>query len=331
MRSRVLAVLVFIGSLVWVGDVRTDPMPKPAQVSRASVDAGTPLRLVYNAASTGVLADLAAITANRVCVADANGLPTASSVTSTTLAFLDATSSVQTQIDTKLANTGTANRVVVTDGSGNRGDLAALTASRALESNASGLPTASAVTSTTLAFLDATSSVQTQLDAKFSAVTDTTTVDLTAAAGSLSADVLRAALFPKTVGKNPAGNQAITASTETDVTGLTALNLPVLTTVNTRTYRVGGVIKVANGGASAGRFDARFYNGANGTKADTMIDQTFTYIGAGSSASIPVGPFEFTPGNSAHTKFGVAVLFPQNGNVLGATTTQSHILVEEVP
>ena len=44
--------------------------------------------------------------------------------------------------------------------------LATVTASRALESNVSGAVSASSVTSTTLGYLDATSSIQTQLDAK---------------------------------------------------------------------------------------------------------------------------------------------------------------------
>ena len=47
--------------------------------------------------------------------------------------------------------------------------LATVTASRALESNVSGAVSASSVTSTTLGYLDATSSVQTQLDAKATA------------------------------------------------------------------------------------------------------------------------------------------------------------------
>lgn len=63
----------------------------------------------------------------------------------------------------KLAS-GTAYRVVVNDSSGAFGE-ASLTASRALVSDANGLPTASSVTSTTLGYLDATSSIQTQLTA----------------------------------------------------------------------------------------------------------------------------------------------------------------------
>lgn len=328
MRTRIITALIFAGSLLTLaGNVQPEPLARPAQVSRASVDAATPNRLVYNAASTGVLADLAAITANRVVITDSNGLPIASSaLTASRLLVSDVSGFPASRAAL------TANRIVQTGADGLLTENAAITASRALASDGSGFLTASATTATELGFISGlTSAVQPQLDTKTDTVTDTATVDLTKSSTTLSADVLRAALFPKTLGKNPAGNQAITASTETDVTGLTALNLPVLTTVNTRTYRVWGVIKVANGGASAGRFDARFYNGTNGTKADTMIDQSFTYIGAGSSAAIPVGPLEFTPGNSAHTKFGVAVSFPQNGNVLGATTTQSYILVEEVP
>jgi hypothetical protein len=68
----------------------------------------------------------------------------------------------------KLAS-GSANRVVVNDASGVASDAAAITAARALISDANGIPTHSTVTSTTLAFLDATSSVQTQLNSKVNA------------------------------------------------------------------------------------------------------------------------------------------------------------------
>lgn len=73
-----------------------------------TVNIGTANRLAYYPASTAAVSALAAITASKVLVSDANGLPTASSVTSTTLAFLDATSSVQTQLNGK-ANTTLSN------------------------------------------------------------------------------------------------------------------------------------------------------------------------------------------------------------------------------
>lgn len=54
--------------------------------------------------SGGAISEAAAITANRALVSNASGIPVASSVTDTTLAFLDATSSVQTQINGKLTS-----------------------------------------------------------------------------------------------------------------------------------------------------------------------------------------------------------------------------------
>lgn len=66
----------------------------------------------------------------------------------------------------KLAS-GTANRLVYNDGSGVMADLSAITASRALISDANGLPTHSTVTSTELSYLSGvTSAIQTQLDGK---------------------------------------------------------------------------------------------------------------------------------------------------------------------
>lgn len=73
-----------------------------------TVNTGTANTLAYYPASNTTVDDLAAITANRALISDANGLPIASAVTNTTLAFLDATSSVQTQLNAK-ANTALSN------------------------------------------------------------------------------------------------------------------------------------------------------------------------------------------------------------------------------
>jgi hypothetical protein len=59
----------------------------------------------YTANSAGVLTPIG-VTASKVVITDANGLPSASSVTPTTLAFLDATSSVQTQLNGLLPLSG---------------------------------------------------------------------------------------------------------------------------------------------------------------------------------------------------------------------------------
>jgi hypothetical protein len=165
---------------------------------------------------------LAALTASRVLVSDGSGFVSASSITNTTLGFLDATSSIQSQINGKeasfsglttdgviyatsataeastaagttgqflQANTGSAPTWGTPSGSGvvNSGTqyqlayyatsttavsgLTLITANRALESDANGLPVASAVTSTILGYLDATSSIQTQLNAKQATLT----------------------------------------------------------------------------------------------------------------------------------------------------------------
>ncbi len=78
-----------------------------------TVNSGTANQLAYYASSTNTVSGLTLITASRALVSDTNGLPVASSVTNTTLAFLDATSSVQTQLNAKATdsavvhNTGT--------------------------------------------------------------------------------------------------------------------------------------------------------------------------------------------------------------------------------
>ena len=91
---------------------------------------------------------------------------------------------------TKLAS-GTANRIVINDGTGVMADAAAITASRALVSDASGIPTASAVTSTELGYVSGvTSAIQTQIGAKqdtiTGAATTVTTADLTASRAVVS-------------------------------------------------------------------------------------------------------------------------------------------------
>lgn len=120
---------------------------------------------ITGAATTITSSDL---TASRVLVSDASGKVSAASVTSTTLGYLDATSSIQTQINSKQATiTGAATTITSAD----------LTASRVLVSDASGKVSAASVTSTTLGYLDATSSIQTQLNARlpFTNATGTTT------------------------------------------------------------------------------------------------------------------------------------------------------------
>lgn len=72
-----------------------------------TVNSGAQYRLAYYATTGTAVSQLAAITVDRVLVSNANGLPTHSSVTTTTLSYLDATSSIQTQLNTKITASST--------------------------------------------------------------------------------------------------------------------------------------------------------------------------------------------------------------------------------
>ena len=152
---------------------------------------------IAGAVSTITTADL---TASRALVSDGSGKVAISPVTSTELGYVDGvTSAIQTQIDTKISTADSASndfitysqlnaninlvqdnvvaasgaagvevrRVANIQGAVSTITTGNLTASRALVSDGSGKVAALAsVTSTELAFLDATSSVQTQIDTK---------------------------------------------------------------------------------------------------------------------------------------------------------------------
>jgi hypothetical protein len=72
-------------------------------ISKGGTNSGTALnnnRVMQS--SGGAIVEAAAITANRALVSDANGIPVASLVSDTTLGYLDATSSVQTQLNNRI-------------------------------------------------------------------------------------------------------------------------------------------------------------------------------------------------------------------------------------
>jgi hypothetical protein len=110
-------------------------------------------------------------TASRALYLDVNGkVRSSSTVTDTELGYLDGvTSALQTQIDGKQATiTGAATSITSSN----------LTASRAVQSDASGKVEASSVTSTEMGYLSGVSSaIQTQLNGKESTITATTSAD----------------------------------------------------------------------------------------------------------------------------------------------------------
>ena len=183
-----------------------------------------PLSLTNSLISTSAAigrSKLAALTAGKVVVTDITGHDSASSVTKTSLSFLDATSSIQTQINTKptigaiintdinasaaiaysklsltngivssdinsaaaipyskLLLTGTVVNADVASGAAiARNKLAALTASKAVVTDASGFDAVSTVTATELGYLaGVTSNIQTQLTAAAAGVSTYTTI-----------------------------------------------------------------------------------------------------------------------------------------------------------
>lgn len=140
------------------------------------------------------------LTVNRALTSNASGDVSASTVTDTELGYVSGvTSAIQTQLDAKEptittlpiaqggTNSSTAlnnNRMVISSG-GAIVETGAITASRALESDGSGLPVASTVTSTELGYVSGvTSAIQTQLDTKFAYSLSSSSGVFTATAGT---------------------------------------------------------------------------------------------------------------------------------------------------
>lgn len=89
------------------------------------IGAGVITNTMVNASAAIALSKLAAVTANKVLLSDASGLIISSSTTNTQLGFLDATSSIQTQLNAKQASLtlgnlteATSNILTITGGTG---------------------------------------------------------------------------------------------------------------------------------------------------------------------------------------------------------------------
>ena len=153
------------------------------------------------------------LTASRAVVSNGSGKIAVSDVTSTELGYLDGVSSaIQTQLNAKQATiTGGATTIDTED----------LTADRVLASDGSGKVSASSVTATTLGYLDASSSVQTQLNAKLALTGGTMSGSLTLG-GAMDANYSQI-------------NNLSDASSNQDAVTLTQLNTNLLTTKNDQT------------------------------------------------------------------------------------------------
>jgi len=155
-------------SLNTVSNIANTNISTTAAIARSKIANGTANHVLINNAS-GVISSESALAASRGglgtsaaaftgVVKASSGVFSASTVTNTDIS---ATAAIARS---KMAN-GTANRLVVNSATGAMTDAAAITASRALVSDANGIPTHSTVTSTELEYLSGvTSNLQTQLN-----------------------------------------------------------------------------------------------------------------------------------------------------------------------
>jgi len=129
------------GKLNLANSIVNNDIAVAANIARTKLASGTANRILINNGS-GVFSEQAAITANRLIISDANGLPIASSITTTIASYIDPTSSIQTQLDNRLLFSSAivpveGDLVVYQSGSWNR--FARGTSGQYLSSTAGGL------------------------------------------------------------------------------------------------------------------------------------------------------------------------------------------------
>lgn len=90
------------GLFIKSGVIVNDDIHVTAGIARTKIASGSSNRIVIND-NAGVLGLASAISAGRVIVSDDDGLPIASFLTTETLAFVDPTSSIQTQLNDRLS------------------------------------------------------------------------------------------------------------------------------------------------------------------------------------------------------------------------------------
>lgn len=311
---------------------------------------------ITGAATTITSSDL---TASRVLVSDASGKVSAASVTASTLAFLDATSSVQTQLNAKeptltkgnltestssvLTITGGTGSVIgsgtsiqVKQSSGSQSGFLSssdfttfsskqnaitgaattitssdLTASRVLVSDASGKVSAASVTATTLGFLDATSSVQTQLNGKQATITGgattITTSNLTASRALVS---------------DGSGKVAVASVTSTELGYVSGVTSAIQTQFSGKQDTItGAATTITSSNLTASR--ALISNASGKVEVSAVTSATLAFLDATSSVQTQLNGKEptVTKGNLTESTSSVLTITGGTGAVIGSGTS----------
>lgn len=132
--------------------------------------------------------------------------------------------------------------------------------------------------------------------------TSTVGVDLQPPAGE---DILLNGVITRVTRAQTATLQTVSDGTETDLTTLSAIALPRTDTVSAKTFRVEACI---HAGSSGGAKDITFtlYEGANGTKADTVVETWDISFVSGGEDTVHID-YHFTPADDANVKVGFSV------------------------
>jgi fructose-specific component phosphotransferase system IIB-like protein len=209
---------------------------------------------ITGGATTIVSSDL---TASRALISNASGKVAVSTVTDTTLAFLDATSSVQTQLDSKQATiTGAATTITSSD----------LALSRAVVSDGSGKIAASTTTAAEIGFVNGvTSSIQTQIDSKQATITGAATTitssNLTASR-ALSSDV--------------SGKVAVATTTLAELNFVNGVTSAIQTQLNAKQATItGGATTIVSSDLTASRALSSDASGKVAVATTTLAELNF--------------------------------------------------------
>lgn len=216
-----------------------------AAIARTKIANGTANHVIINNAS-GTLTSEAALAASRgglgTSAAAFTGVVKAATGVFSASTVVDADVSASAAIArSKLAN-GTLNRILVNNASGAMTDAAAITAARALISDANGIPTHSTVTSTELGHLSGvTSAIQTQLNGKENTITGAAT---TITSSNLTAS--------RALTSDASGKVAVSTVTSTELGHLSGVTSAIQTQLNAKADNTVAITTAADSGLAGG-------------------------------------------------------------------------------